>query len=70
MDKTDSKIEAKQLEEITKNFYVQSEEPLKKEIGKGENWTFCVDTMRCCNLCASCLNNWCLCYRNVKNLSS
>lgn len=26
----------------------------------------CIETLFCCNLCASCINNWCLCCRNCQ----
>lgn len=57
-------------EKCDENFFKISKKPLKKENGEAGECGPCLETIRCCNLCASCFNNWCLCCRNVKNLCS
>lgn len=55
------------------SFYAEkADEPLNESnrggYGNGEGCcATCIETLFCCNLLASCFNNWCLCFRNCED---
>ncbi|CAF1006207.1 unnamed protein product [Brachionus calyciflorus] len=68
-----NQIETKQVvleqpkENIQQNEFYKSTQPIKMKRGEAGFCGPCIEALFCCNLCASCFNNWCFCCRNIQN---
>ncbi|CAF0708868.1 unnamed protein product [Brachionus calyciflorus] len=49
---------------------IEEEKDSILKLQRGSDCGPCIETLFCCNLCASCFNNWFLCCENCKECCS